>query len=380
MFRKNAAKLYFIGIFLIAAGALASENEAITQQAVFRSGQEGYFAFRIPAVIASKQGSLLAFCEGRKNSLNDSGDIDLTLKRSRDGGKTWGPLQVLVHRDGFTCGNPSPVVDRDSGAIWLIFTTNRGDIDESQIHRGTVSRDVWVMKSEDGGATWSQPVEISPSVKRPQWRWYATGPCHGIQLKSGRFVIPCDFSLNENTSSWGSHIIYSDDRGQTWKRGGAIESGCVNECAALELADGSLYLNMRSYMDRHRRAVAISKDEGMTWGEVKDDSALIEPVCQASVIRYSLKDGSDKNRILFSNPASEKREKLTVRLSYDEGQTWAVSKEVHAGHTAYSDLAVLPDGTIGCLYERGEKNPYETITFARFSLQWLTDGKDGLAK
>ncbi|MEW6234584.1 MAG: sialidase family protein [Candidatus Omnitrophota bacterium] len=380
MFWKNGIGWILIVAFLFSAGVAGADNESISRQAVFLSGQEGYFAFRIPAVIAAKQETLLAFCEGRKKSLNDSGDIDLTLKRSLDGGKSWGPMQVLVHREGYTCGNPSPVVDRDSGTIWLVFTTNRGDISESQIHRGTGSRDVWVMKSEDGGSIWSQPVEITQCVKRPEWRWYATGPCHGIQLKSGRFVIPCDFSLNENASSWGSHVIYSDDRGQTWKLGGAIDSGFVNECAALELADGSLYLNMRSYKNRHRRAVAVSKDEGMTWGEAKDDPALIEPVCQASVIRYSLKDGSDKNRILFSNPASEKREKMTIRLSCDDGQTWAFSKEIHAGPSAYSDLVVLPDGTIGCLYECGEKSPYETITFARFSLKWLTDGKDSLAK
>jgi sialidase-1 len=130
---------------------------------------------------------------------------------------------------------------------------------------------------------------------------------------------------------------------------------------------------MRSYREKKLRAVATSRDAGMTWSGVTDDTTLIEPVCQASILRYSWPDPRERNRILFSNPASEKRENMTVRVSYDEGKTWAVSKTIHAGPAAYSCLTVLPDRTIACLFERGEKGPYETISLARFPLSWLED-------
>src|SRR5262249_28359830 len=137
-------------------------------------------------------------------------------------------------------------------------------------------------------------------------------------------------------------------------------------------------INMRSYHGKNRRAVATSGDGGRTWSEVTLDEALIEPVCQASLLRYTLAKDGGKDRLLFANPASTKREKLTVRLSYDEGKTWPVAKVLHAGPAAYSALAVLPDRAVGCLYEQGGKSPYEKVTFARFTVEWLTDGKDRL--
>src|SRR5262249_21951912 len=172
------------------------------------------------------------------------------------------------------------------------------------------------------------------------------------------------------TKARRSHIIYSDDHGKSWKLGGVVGPDC-NESQVVELTDGALMLNMRSYRASHRRLVSQSKDGGLTWSKPVEDSALIEPVCQASILRCP----GAKGAIFFSNPASTKREKLTVRLSRDEGKTWPTARELHAGPAAYSCLAVLPDRTIACLYERGEKNPYETITLARFPLSWLTEGR-----
>jgi sialidase-1 len=126
---------------------------------------------------------------------------------------------------------------------------------------------------------------------------------------------------------------------------------------------------MRSYQGNNRRLISYSKDGGLSWTPPVEDPVLIEPVCQASLFRYS----GQPSRLLFSNPASTKREKLTVRLSQDEGKTWPIAKELHGGPAAYSCLTVLPDGAIGCLYERGERSPYERVTLARFSLQWLLD-------
>ena len=148
------------------------------QTDVFVSGTDGYHTYRIPSIIVTKKGTLLAFCEGRKKGRSDSGNIDLLLKRSEDGGKTWSRQQVVWDENTNTCGNPCPVVDRQTGTIYLLMTWNRGDDRESAIKKNT-SRDtrrVRVSRSDDDGATWSKPAEITDTAKRPEWRWYATGP------------------------------------------------------------------------------------------------------------------------------------------------------------------------------------------------------------
>ncbi|HOW18702.1 MAG TPA: sialidase family protein, partial [Phycisphaerae bacterium] len=358
----------------------------IEQSEVFVSGREGYHTFRIPSLIVTRGGTILAFCEGRRNSRSDTGDIDIVLKRSTDNGRTWGPMQLVADHGPDTIGNPCPVVDRETDTIWLLLTGNPGRDNEKAIKDRTASgtRTVWVSRSTDEGATWTTPVDITATTKRADWTWYATGPGCGIQLASGRLVIPCDHNVEGTKMTRRSHVIYSDDHGATWQIGGvALED--VNECQVVERVDGSLMLNMRNYARgpgvSNRRAVAISRDGGLTWSALRYDTALIEPICQASFIRFTggpaprnperERRASAKNRLLFANPASTKREKFTVRISYDEGETWPVAKELHAGPTAYSALAVLPDMTIGCLYERGEKDPYEKLTFARFSVEWL---------
>jgi sialidase-1 len=339
---------------------------------VFRSGEDGYHTYRIPALIAAKDGTLLAFCEGRRQSRGDSGAIDLLLKRSSDGGRTWMKAQTVASFGSDTIGNPAPVVERKTGATLLLLTRNPGDTTENQIVDASApgTRTVWIARSADNGGTWTAPEEITPSVKRPEWTWYATGPGNGIQLRTGRLVIPCDH-IERGTKARRSHVIYSDDRGKTWKIGG-IAGENTNESAVAELREGSLLLNMRSYQGQNRRAVAHSRDGGLTWSKAELDPALIEPVCQASLIRAVRPGKKSDGRLIFSNPADTRRDRLTVRLSQDDGKTWPVSKLIDPGPSAYSSLAVLKDGAIGLLYEHGEKSSYERIAFIRFSPDWLS--------
>ena len=200
------------GVFCIftTAGGLSLAAEP-TRVDVFTAGQEGYHTFRIPALLVSPRGTLLAFCEGRKTGRGDHGDLDLVLKRSGDGGKTWGPVELVYEEGGqekVTIGNPCPVVDRDTGVIWLPFCRDNDD--------------VLVTSSDDDGRTWSKPRLITADVKKPDWGWYATGPGNAIQLTRGkhrgRLVIPCDHRVKGDDKDWGtagrSHVIYSDDHGK----------------------------------------------------------------------------------------------------------------------------------------------------------------------
>ncbi len=360
------------------APLLGAAGGFLEQVEVFRAGSDGYHSYRIPALLATRKGTLLAFCEGRRNSRSDTGDIDLLLKRSFDHGKTWSRQQMVADHGADTVGNPCPVQDRRDGVIWLPLTSNPTQVTEAMIQQGDLrgTRRVWITRSADDGATWAPLREITASVKEPEWTWYATGPGNGIQLRGGRLAIPCDHRLRGSQDTY-SHLIYSDDRGRSWKIGGVAEKN-TNECAVVERQDGSLLLNMRSYHGRNRRAVAVSRDGGLTWSATRLDEALVEPVCQASLVRFTRRGRGSRGRILFSNPADTRRARMTVRLSYDEGETWPVARLLHEGPASYSSLAILRDRTVGCLYERGAGHPYENITFARFNVEWLTDNADRL--
>jgi sialidase-1 len=314
-------------------------------------------------------------------SPSDTGDIALLLKRSTDGGATWSEQQVVWDDPGNTCGNPCPVVDRETGAIWLLMTWNRGEDAQREIIAQTSAdtRRAFVSHSEDEGVSWSPALEITVDVKRPDWTWYATGPGAGIQVENGphrgRLLIPCDH-IEAGTAQRYSHVVYSDDHGGTWRLGGRTPQPGVNECEVVELVGNRLMLNMRNY-DRaqHSRKVSVSLDGGMTWGDIYADRALIEPICQASIRRYDWPVEGRAGVILFSNPAHEQQRILmTLRLSYDDGVSWPVSRRLHSGPSAYSCLAVLPSGEAACLYEAGHAGPREFIVFARFSIQWLEEG------
>jgi sialidase-1 len=379
-YHKSIAHKFAACVFVVSFLAIVRAYGArpfIQQSVVYQAKEGGYFVHRIPALLATSKGTLLAFCEARSGSASDSAPTNLVLRRSLDSGKTWTPAQVVARFPGYTVGNPTPVQDRKTGGIWLLMTGNPAGLTEKEIDEGSTkgARTVWITHSSDDGVHWAGAKEITASTKKSNWTWYATGPGNGIQLANGRLVIPCDHKV-AGTHAFYSHVIYSDDHGKTWKIGGSAGPE-TNESAVAQLADGSLLLNMRSYAGKHQRAIALSHDDGLTWSPVRLDSALIEPVCQASMVRYTLAREEGRNRLLFSNPAdTAHRNQMTVRLSYDEGKTWPADRLIYAGPSAYSSLAVLRDGSIGLLYERGTVNAYEEIEFARFNLEWLTHGAD----
>jgi sialidase-1 len=330
------------------------------RQTLYRSGSPGTHTYRIPALVVTKKDTILAFAEARRNGGGDTADIDSVVRRSEDGGKTWGDEIIVFDEQGNVAGNPCPVVDQSTGRIWSLHTWNSSKVHEGDIRvgYGEDSRRVFVTYSDDDGKTWSPPKEITRAVKLEHWSWYATGPGAGIQLQrgkhKGRLIIPCDHkSLPPGgPQTYHSHIVYSDDHGQTWKIGAETEHG-LNECEAVELEDGAVMLNSRNHgVDKVHRGVAISKDGGETFSSFHRDPMLLEPRCQASIRRYRWTEGAKPGILLFSNPAWTWRTFMMLRMSYDDGKTWPDARVIYPWSSAYSDIAVLPDGRIAVLFER----------------------------
>lgn len=354
----------FVLLALLIVGRVAAlaAGELPPPVDVFVAGQGGYHTYRIPALLRAADGTLLAFCEGRKTGRGDHGDIDLLLRRSSDDGANWGPIELVYEEAGdekVTIGNPCPVVDTATGTIWLTFCRD--------------NRDVLVTSSTDHGRTWTAPRDITRDVKPADWSWYATGPGVGIQLARsehrGRLVIPCDH--REGDARKGpkcSHVFFSDDHGKTWNLGGTVAQH-TDECQVAELADGELLINMRNYLARDGgqpdrgglRTAARSRDGGQTWKDFDVDRQLVEPLCQASLVAAPAANDPDKVVLFFSNPATrDKRRSMTVRASFDGGRTWPAERVVDPGSAAYSSLVVLPDARLGLLYERDD---YRAIRF-----------------
>ncbi|WP_369388836.1 exo-alpha-sialidase [Streptomyces sp. CG1] len=350
----------------------------------FRAGQEGYASFRIPAVVVTGAGTLLAFCEGRSGSAADHGQIDIVLRRSTDGGRTWGPLRIAASNGDHLAGNPAPVV-LDTGRILLVHIRAAASATEDAILRGRVEdadgRRVWVQHSDDDGVSWAVPKEITAQVKRPDWRWYATTPGHALQLGSGRVLVPANHTLPPTGGDTGTeakyhsgHCLLSDDRGENWylgyideNTGGYIN---VNETTAAELPDGRVYFNTRNHSrSPGNRADAHSTDGGMTLVRpFRPQAGLTAPVCQASVLQLR-----DPGLLLYSGPADPAfRALMTLRASTDGGTTWRTAYTVDGLPAAYSDLVRVDADTVGLLYETGDFTAYETLTFRRVPVHRLT--------
>ena len=341
-------------------------NAAAVTTTVFRSGEDGYNTFRIPAVVAARNGTLLAFAEGRKASAADSGQVDLVEKRSTDGGTIWGPVQVVAADQANFVGNPSPVVDRATGRVIVLAAHKNGADTELQILTGTgqdTSR-VWLVSSDDNGTTWNAPRDITAKVKRPEWRWNTVGPGHAIQLgtgpHSGRLVAAANHS--NPASGAGGHVLLSDDGGLTWRIGAVDEPGqnpSPDESTAAQLPDGTIVFSSRNENQgaTWHRLRTTSTDGGETFAAPYSEQAgLVVPAVQGSLL------WEPAGRLLFSAPSSAtQRVDLRIRTSTDAGTTWSDGTLIAPGPAGYSDLVALPDGRIGNLHEAGTTNPYERI-------------------
>ena len=405
---RPLAPLMALMIFGVVGNAPAAAP-FIEKADLFTAGQDGYALYRIPGIVTTKRGAILAYCEARRSDRGDWGAIDILLRRSTDGGRSWSAQTNIAHVPGPKAKNPvalaqklatpgevtynNPVAIPDAnGAVHFLFCLEYARC--------------FYLRSDDDGASWSKPVEITAAFDRfrPEYDWkvLATGPGHGIQLRTGRLVVPVWLSLGTGGHAHRpsvTSVIYSDDLGRTWSRGDIAgpnegEWNIPNETCAVQLADGRVLLNMRSESKANRRLLTTSRDGATGWSKPQFHDQLLEPICMASMVRLS--EAPARNRLLFSNPDNlaradgkeapgkgRDRKNVSVKLSYDESVTWPVSKSVEPGFSGYSDLAVANDGTILLFYERGSTdgaNIYKTgrLTLARFNLEWLTDGKDAL--
>jgi sialidase-1 len=384
-----AGALGFAGLSTRAAAAEGGPTAPAPGTTVFTSGADGYAVYRIPAVVRTVRGTLVAFAEARSGSA-DSARTVVVAKRSADGGRTWAAQAVVAGDGSDTHGNPAPVVDPRTGRITLLTCTNGAGVTEAQIMSGQASaadgRRVWVQHSTDDGRTFTAPREITATAKHPDWRWYATGPGHAIALTAGRhrgrLVAPANHSVPPPAGSadtgteakyYGGHCLLSDDGGTTWRIGFLDDTpdGVVNanETAAAQLPDGTVYFNARNQNGSAPgvRVDARSADGGAHLEQpYAPQPGLAGPVVQGSLLQPAA------GPLLFAGPADpDARAAMAVRASTDGGRTWTEVLTLSPLPAAYSDLVQTGPGEVGLLYETGAASAYEQIAFARLRLAEL---------
>ncbi|GAA2257915.1 hypothetical protein GCM10010145_27810 [Streptomyces ruber] len=359
-----------------------------TSSVPYTAGESGYASYRVPAVVRTGKGTVLAFAEGRRDSAGDTGNIDVVLRRSTDGGCTWGRQQVVTAGEGDTRGNPAPVVDPETGRVVLLTSYNSGEVTEAEIMRGEVtpeqSRRVFVQTSRDDGRSFGAPREITHRAKQDDWRWYATGPGHAVAVTegphAGRLVVPANHSAappagsadtGQEAKYYGAHSLYSDDGGRTWDIGFVDDSydgvDNSNESTAAELSDGRLYFSARDQngTSAGNRLDSYSSDGG----ESLDRPYTVQtglndmPVVQGSVLQVP------GGPLLHSGPSDPAaRRSMAVWRSDDAGRTYTKATTLSTQPAAYSDLVALGSGRVGILFETGAARPYERIEFRRLAV------------
>lgn len=402
---------FCIVIFLLGGRLPAAADVPLaepTKLDLFEAGKGGYGLYRIPGIVVTSKGTVLAYCEARKNASTDWGHIDVVLRRSTDGGRTWSPMKKLVELEGKFTRNPAAVAQKlgKEGEITINNPLAIADPRPGVVHflYCVEYNRLFYMRSEDDGLSFSKPLELTAAVEKLKptydWQSFAVGPGHGIRLQNGRLLAAIWISTGKGGHAHRPSVvstIYSDDDGQTWQLGDIVAGETkplVNpsESILLQLADGRVLINCRSESPEHRRAVAISPDGSSRWNVPKFHEQLLEPICMANLVRWTTAKEGGRNRIVFANPHNlervnakpgqgRDRKNLSLKLSYDEGETWPVSKTLEAGSSGYSDLAIAADGALLCFYERttvdeATKKRTSFLTVARVNLGWLTDGED----
>lgn len=359
-------------------------------QDLFDARTGGYHIYRIPGLLVTPGGAVLATAEARADTGSDYDNIDVLLRRSLDGGVTWDKPRKVADFSTYGPGpvsNCVPLANRVTGQVHLLYCHDYAR--------------VFIRHSADDGLNFSEPAEITASLEAFRevfhWRVLATGPGHGVQLDNGRLLVPIWMSTGEGTEMGPGHrghrpsavaTIYSDDHGRTWQCGEVVagpEWGNPSEPLAAQLSDGRVILNIRSEGQYHNRLIAHSEDGISGWSQPYPDEALLEPICMAGLIRW---ENEGKSRFVFANPDNldktmvtwaYDRKRLTVKVSEDDCRTWPLSRVLEPGPAGYCDLAVLPDGTMLCLFERGcleHMTDVAHLTLARFDDEWLNTGKE----
>ncbi len=362
-------RLLTTALFMFAPLAACGQSTPVHVD-VYTAGTEGYFAYRIPAIETTADGSLLAFAEARKYNLEDPGygkqDIDLVLRRSTDQGQTWSKMTVIEDPgELWSAANPTTVVDRDNGRVWLFYLRCHPERNTSTARPGTDDSQVMVRWSDDHGINWSEPIDVTTVTRAmddAQWRVTVIGPGGGIQLKSGRLIVPA-----WKYEPFRVFAVFSDDHGQSWQRGQLVPGDAgYDESQLVELADGRVIFDMRQSQGPHRW-MALSDDQGTSWSAPYPGNPVTPVAC--AIERYAAHVSPDnRERILWTGPKGPDRHTLVMRVSYDQGKTFQNERLIADEPAAYSDLTVLADQSIGCLWERGN---YKYLTFTRFDLSFV---------
>lgn len=335
---------------------------------VRHAGDDGSAAFRIPGLVTTNKGTLLGVYDVRYNSSVDLQEhIDIGLSRSTDGGKTWEKMRLPLafgEYDGLPAaqngvGDPSILVDTKTNTVWIVAAWTHGMGNQRawwSSHPGmdlNHTAQLVMAKSTDDGKTWSAPINVTEQVKLPEWYFLLQGPGRGITTSDGTLVFPIQFI--DKTRIPNAGIMYSKDRGETWKIHNYARTN-TTEAQVAEVEPGVLMLNMRDNRGGSR-AVYTTTDFGQTWKEHESSrTALIEPVCMASLISVKAKDNVlGKDLLIFSNPNSTSaRKDMTIKISMDGGKTWSADHQLLLDEDynwGYSCLTMIDKETIGILYE-----------------------------
>ena len=346
----------------------ASSDRGFFQIDLFRQGANGVHTYRIPALVETRRGVLIAVADARRDSAQDlPARIALVMRRSFNRGQDWEPSVVIQAAKEGGVGDASLLLDRATGRVWLFFNYGPPGIGFATAKPGAVTGpetlQLHASYSDNDGSSWSTAVDLTPQLKDPSWQAMFAASGTDIQTDSGRYLVP--LVVRDGNGAVRAVNAFSDDRGKTWKAGQPIGDG-ADESHSVALPRGIILQNMR---DGGHRLISRSTDGGVSFGPVVHDDALIDPGCNAGITRYR---HGRTDLLVFTNAASTRRENLTVKLSYDGGHTWPAQRTIFPGPAAYSTVVALHDGTIAVLYERGEKSAYEGITFARFPLSWVT--------